>query len=272
MICSRCAAQGATDAAGLCPACAVGGGAPVPAPSGGVLRSPVGLSYVVVALLAVVIAVDLAAVYAALNTHAVVGRILEGGTGEYADDGRRADLLMYRVASLYVTALVATGVVFIVWFRRVRGNAQVFAPDLQRRGPGWAVGAWFIPIANLWIPRQIAGDIWRASELERRASRGVLNAWWTLWVVSLAVDRIATRAWDRAEYGDDLRRAALGLVAGYVIDIAAAVLAILFVRRLTALQHAKALAGGGSRPQEPEPEKEKEHEQESESERVDGTP
>lgn len=60
-------------------------------------------------------------------------------------------------------ALLATATVFIVWFHRVRTNAGVFAPDLQSRGAGWAIGGWFIPIGNLWIPRGVAGDVLRAS-------------------------------------------------------------------------------------------------------------
>ncbi|MFC7512377.1 DUF4328 domain-containing protein [Streptomyces thermocarboxydus] len=42
-------------------------------------------------------------------------------------------------------------------------NAEVFAPDVQRRTPGWAIGGWFVPFANLVIPRGIAMDVLRAA-------------------------------------------------------------------------------------------------------------
>ncbi|MVO85355.1 DUF4328 domain-containing protein [Streptomyces sp. p1417] len=35
------------------------------------------------------------------------------------------------------TALVANGVVFLVWFHRVRVNAEVFEPCVHRKGRGW---------------------------------------------------------------------------------------------------------------------------------------
>ncbi|MFG3188668.1 DUF4328 domain-containing protein [Streptomyces omiyaensis] len=142
-------------------------------------------------------------------------------------------------------AILATAVVFVVWFHRVRRNAGVFAPDTQTRTPGWAVGAWFIPFANLWIPRQIAVEVWRASRQDPYAADGareltVLNAWWTCFVAGLVLDRLSGTLYDRAETLDALATAAAWSVAGCVFAAAAGVLAILFVRRLTSMQHAKA--------------------------------
>ncbi|MEU3448770.1 DUF4328 domain-containing protein [Streptomyces thermolilacinus] len=217
------------------------------------LRSIVGLSYGVTGLLVLVALLDALAVYAALNGYTVMGDLSTADEDQYdalAATANQADMLMYFSASFSLMALIATGIVFIVWFHRARTNAEVFGPDEQRRTPGWAIGSWFIPLANLWIPRKIAGDIWDASELGKRAPRTVLNAWWTLWVVASLAGRTTERLWERAEEYDAIRRAALGLAASSVLDLVAAVAAILFVRRLTAMQHAKALAG---HPRQPEP-------------------
>ncbi|WP_436995683.1 DUF4328 domain-containing protein [Streptomyces sp. enrichment culture] len=217
------------------------------------LRSIVGLSYGVTGLLVLVALLDVLAVYAALNSYTVIGDLYTADDERYdalTATANQADMLMYFSASFSLMALIATGIVFIVWFHRARTNAEVFGPDEQRRTPGWAIGSWFIPIANLWIPRKIAGDIWDASELDKRAPRTVLNAWWTLWIVASLAGRSAERLWERAEEYDAIRRAALGLAASSVLDLAAAVAAVLFVRRLTAMQHAKAMAG---RPRRPDP-------------------
>ncbi|MFF3319533.1 DUF4328 domain-containing protein [Streptomyces sp. NPDC003035] len=147
--------------------------------------------------------------------------------------------------SIGFTLYVATGVVFIIWFHRLRKNAEIWAGDLQRRGPGWAIGGWFIPIGNLWIPRGIAVDIWRASRWEPYAADGrreltLLNSWWAFWTAGTVVDWIATRLYAAADTVDAYVTAASWSLAGYALDITAAVLAILFVRRLTSMQHAKA--------------------------------
>ncbi|MFD9976633.1 DUF4328 domain-containing protein [Streptomyces sp. NPDC059017] len=222
---------------------------PVPAVSapGRALRSPIGLSYAVTALLGVVVLVDLLIVAASPNMRSFLSGVTSGTADFDEDAANRADYAMAGSSGLYVAAVVAAGTLFIVWFHRVRQNAEVFAPGTQRRTPGWAIGAWFIPIANMWIPRGIAADVLRASRPDPYGGgvegRGLLNAWWGAWVCSLVFDRYASRTYDRAEDAEAIHDAAALVLAGAGIDIFAAVLAVLFVRRITSMQHAKALAG-----------------------------
>ena len=50
---------------------------------------------------------------------------------------------------------VSAGVVFLVWWRRARVNAESFGGTAaQRRSRSWVVGGWFTPVANLWVPYQ----------------------------------------------------------------------------------------------------------------------
>ncbi|MFE5591787.1 DUF4328 domain-containing protein [Streptomyces sp. NPDC056549] len=147
--------------------------------------------------------------------------------------------------SMQVMVFVATIVVFIIWFHRLRSNAEVWAGDLQGRKPGWAIGGWFIPIGNLWIPRAIAADIWRASRWQPYAADGareltLLNAWWTFWIIDWIVGRAASLLYRGADTQEAYDSAAAWALASYTVNIVAAVLAILVVRRLTSMQHAKA--------------------------------
>ncbi|WP_409474502.1 DUF4328 domain-containing protein [Streptomyces sp. HC307] len=57
---------------------------------------------------------------------------------------------------IQVCAYAPCAVMFIVWFFRMRRSTGLMAPDRFRSGLGWAIGAWFIPIANLWMPYRIA--------------------------------------------------------------------------------------------------------------------
>ncbi|MFE1585354.1 DUF4328 domain-containing protein [Streptomyces sp. NPDC058737] len=212
-----------------------------------VLRSPVGLAHAVTVLLAVVIATDLLIVAASLNIRGLMGEVASGGIVDVGEDeANRADYAMAGSAVLYGVAVLATAVVFIIWFHRVRHNAEVFAPDTQSRTPGWAIACWLIPIANLWIPRGIAADILRAAQPEPHSRvlrhRGLLNAWWGAWIWTIAFDRYASSAYDKAQDPDAIHDATELVMASAAFDVLAAVLAILFVRRLTAAQHAKALA------------------------------
>ncbi|MFI9120293.1 DUF4328 domain-containing protein [Streptomyces bikiniensis] len=203
------------------------------------LRNPNGLSYAVVVLLAGNIAFDV--LLAAIELRF----LLTDAATAFFDPAVFGAFDLNAAYDMAFTLYVATGIVFIVWFHRLRKNAEVWAGDLQSRKPGWAIGGWFVPIANLWIPRGIAVDVWRASRWQPYAADGarelvLLNAWWTFWVADAIVDRVASQLYKRAETADAHITAASWSLAGYLLDIIAAVLAVLFVRRLTSMQHTKA--------------------------------
>jgi hypothetical protein len=237
MNCARCSARPGATPQGLCDACATANASAAP-------RSPIGLSQAVVALLGVVILAELILIYASVNMRAQMGRVLALDLAPALwEDVERADQIMLGAGLFWTVAYIATAVVFICWFYRVRCNAEVFGPEHQERTAGWAIAAWFIPFANLVIPRGIALDIWDASEQKPSTSRLLLNSWWWIWVLSVVVDRIATNRYEDAENLEAIDGAAGLLIVNSVIGVVAAVLAIVFVRRLTAMQHAKALAG-----------------------------
>ncbi|MFB7516856.1 DUF4328 domain-containing protein [Streptomyces sp. NPDC056144] len=205
------------------------------------LRNPNNLSWSVQCLLGIAICVDLVALNADLRLRSAAA---EGITGD-SSPLHLALLDVGVTGSLQLLAFIVTGIVFIVWFRRLRMNAEVWAGMLMTRKPGWAVGAWFIPLASLWIPREVAVDIWRASRAEPTApdqpgELRLLNSWWTFFALSLVMSQGSGRLLGWAETPDEYSFAANLLLATDVLDIIAAVLAILFVRRLTSMQEAKA--------------------------------
>ncbi len=221
-----------------------------------VLRSPVGLSKAVVVLLAAVAAVDCAMIYGHYSLYRLMGERERKGAPASGSDVAD-DPLTSAVAVLGACLFLATAVVFIVWFHRVRVNAGVFAPEHFGSGPGWAIGAWFIPVANAVIPCRIAHQSWHASrrDPDRRAGKGerptVVKVWWLLWLAASVTDYLAWSAYDDAvtrKFLDgvdpaSVRAACVALMVAAVLDMVAALFAALFVRRLTAMQDAKALRG-----------------------------
>ncbi|MFE3491482.1 DUF4328 domain-containing protein [Streptomyces sp. NPDC059175] len=223
--------------------------APHPVPTARqVLHSPVGLSHALTALLGCVALANVLEIAAALRLRSVMDGIIADGTALGDEALELVDYGLRGSSQVYVVCFLATAVVFIVWFHRVRRNAGVFAPDLQRRGAGWAIGGWFVPFGNFWIPFGIAVDVLRASHPDpygRQPSRqGILRAWWGAWVLSWFVHRFALLAYDKAQTAQQLRDAAGPLVVSASLDLVAALLAILFVRQVTRMQHAKVLGGG----------------------------
>jgi hypothetical protein len=249
MLCARCQHYAAVPGGTLCGGCAAAPAAPAAPPFAGVpavpLRSPVGLGRAAAAMLALVAAVDLFAIWADLVMYDVSGDLVNGAVGE--DVTRRADhadLLNAVAGAAQVMALIASCVVFLCWFHRVRVNAEVFNPFGHSKKRGWAIGAWFVPVVNLWFPRRITLDIWDASSpWDRPRPHGLVNAWWTFWIIGLVVDRAASTTYRRAETAEELRSAAGQVLFSDALDAVAAVLAVLVVLRLTRMQHEKALRG-----------------------------
>ncbi len=154
MLCPECQSNTAStaDAAnatakegGRCDACAPAAPVPPPqppAPMWAGLRSPIGLSRAVVALLSAVIAADVCALAASVNMWRLAGIMTDGDAAVFSEqDAELADLMMAVTSVFQGLAYLATVVLFIIWFFRVRKNAGVFAPGLMTRGPGWAIGA-----------------------------------------------------------------------------------------------------------------------------------
>lgn len=195
------------------------------------------------ALLGLVIVADLFALWQGNHSYQLLGRLLDDLGSVTAQEIDRADSLYEASGMAQLAATLATTAVFLTWFHRTRVNAEVFAPGYHTKKRAWAIWGWFVPVVNLWFPRRIATDIWNASADARSRSRALLNGWWALWLVDLVFGRLASQRYSRARTADEIKGAIAGLMASDVFNIAAAALAILFVHRLTRMQHEKALRG-----------------------------
>ena len=130
------------------------------------------------------------------------------------------------VAQGFLLTLLAAGVVFIVWLWRVRSNAEAIAgPQSQRLGKGWGIGCWICPIVNLWFPYQYVVDVWRASKPSRDTGDGLVLAWWLTFLATGVVAQFRRSDTD-----------SLVASATCALLVAAAVLAVLVIRRISAWQ------------------------------------
>lgn len=91
--------------------------------------------------------------------------------------------------SLQVVSGLGLIVCWLIWFARTRAIAEHLAPGRLRYRPSTAVLAWFIPVGNLYLPKQIANDIWHASSPPARpgtmAPGTRLHLWWGFWLAAL---------------------------------------------------------------------------------------
>ena len=154
------------------------------------------------------------------------------------DRASQSDLISFAV-------LLTCALMFCLWTYRVARNAVALGGHLSI-SPGSAVGYYFIPIINWWMPYTALSQVWDASDPDPRAERcrrshWLLLAWWLAWLVSYGVD-LTVLGWD---VPDDAAGWANQIALGFLsigADAVAAVLAIAVIWKLTRRQEERAAA------------------------------
>ncbi|TQJ37087.1 MULTISPECIES: DUF4328 domain-containing protein [Streptomyces] len=128
---------------------------------------------------------------------------------------------------LYLMTLAI--VLFLMWLARSRRDAQELSPAASVPSRGWTIGAWFIPVVNLFVPRRFVLDIGRASSAswEEKRESTLVNLWWAAWTTHALVLVMAGRT---------APGSMAVLVVAEALMIAAAVLMGLVIERITVLQ------------------------------------
>jgi len=83
------------------------------------------------------------------------------------DPGNAPMILLVAAVGLLAGVIgIGTYVVFLMWMYHAAKNVRAFGQQGLEHSPGWCVGWWFIPIANLFKPYTAMREIWRASDPE----------------------------------------------------------------------------------------------------------
>lgn len=221
-------------------------------------RSARGVATAVVVMLAIMAVLSLAAAGARANRASLVDDMRDGRVGVAEIDD--ADGLVAGATVLDVLGLLSTGILFIIWQHRHATNARSLAHRVDGLGAGWAIGGWFIPFANLVLPAvQIHGSS-RESDpdlpVPPRSRQGKGSAIVVPWAVLFGVGAMLERAGsvfypderdvlgagDFERFLSDAARADRLVALGMLVNVAAAIVAIVMVRSLTARQDARAAA------------------------------
>src|SRR5690348_1668526 len=98
------------------------------------------------------------------------------------------DARQHLLAMLRLLALLVTSITFLMWVHRANKNCNGFVNNRLEFSPGWAVGYYFVPVINLYMPYKAMKEIGRVSTdpVHWRYQSGslLLVLWWMLWIVS----------------------------------------------------------------------------------------
>ena len=154
-----------------------------------------------------------------------------GGSLLFAQMLQVVPFLAIGIVALFWLAILMVA----LWIHRAAANARALSSGMDV-SPGWAVGWYFVPIANLFLPFRAMDQIWRISHdpeaWRRKPTPTIIRWWWTFWVASSllgAVISFTQRSGAMVvSYGAGVMSAACAVVAALMLRA--------IVIRITALQ------------------------------------
>src|SRR3954453_6166112 len=103
------------------------------------------------------------------------------------DEVNDADSTVSGAVAFFMLGLLATGVVWIIWQFRYAKNAELLRGNYGLPS-GWAIGGWFVPVANFALPQLQLLQASRASDPDLSQGEppahgrapSLLVVWWVL--------------------------------------------------------------------------------------------
>lgn len=107
-------------------------------------------------------------------------------------------MVLYALTSLAL--FLATVILHFIWTYRAAANTRVFGATGHDYSPGWAVGWFFVPVANLFVPYKVASEIVKASTPGGRAKLwqsfevpAFVGWWWGAYVGASILSKLGNR-------------------------------------------------------------------------------
>ena len=139
-----------------------------------------------------------------------------------------------------VISIVVTSMVAAFWINRVNKNAWVVDRGDMTITPGWNVGYFFVPFANLLLPfRGLRETLQVSTDPYDAPIIGVpilTRLWWACWLIGGALNNISLRMALKAETLDDFRQASWFNVYLSLFELIGAWLFIWVIRDITRRQ------------------------------------
>jgi hypothetical protein len=156
-----------------------------------------GRANAVVALLITNMACTLVTIWATLSQLRLLQRA-RNGLPLSIEEAAASDRLTHTVDLMWTAISLSCVVAWLVWQHRAQRNLVRLGVRRLTFSPGWAVGWWFVPIANPWKPFQTVRELWRASRPDvddafwaGERTWSFIGWWWLVFLVAGVTARIA---------------------------------------------------------------------------------
>jgi hypothetical protein len=126
-----------------------------------------------------------------------------GGDGAWTqEEAELNDLVVRGISVLYLVLFVATIVAWWRWQLRAAHNIRAFGERRYQFTPGWTIGYFFVPFANLFKPYQAVKEIDIASNpavdvdapgFGTFGASALIGWWWAFWLIGNIAGHISFR-------------------------------------------------------------------------------
>jgi hypothetical protein len=166
-------------------------------------------------------------------------------------EGKAAGDRVNVASTLTGVAGLAAAIVWLIWQYRGHVNLRVFGVGGLRYRPGWGVGWWLIPFANLVMPYRTVTELHKASNpdagaIDWAAARTalILPLWWAAWLGRVVASAVGAAVRGSVNNEPSLSIAHEATRQGWLIvadamTIVAGVLAVIVVRAIDRRQEEK---------------------------------
>ena len=148
---------------------------------------------------------------------------------------------------IQIIIFVVSGILILKWIYRANYNARQLGATDMVFTPGWSIGWYFIPIANLWKPYQAMKEIWKASSSPQSwktlSASSLLPWWWFFWIVSNMFANTSFRLAMRAEETNALIVVNVVTQLSDVTGIPLSLIVISIISKIYEMQMSHAKAG-----------------------------
>lgn len=157
-----------------------------------------------------------------------------------------SDARQKTVGIIHMIIFIVSGILILKWIYRANYNVRQLGSTEMKFTPGWSIGWYFIPIANLWKPYQAMKEIWKASSdpqnWKNQSVSAMLPWWWFFWILSGIFGNISFRLAMQAEEINELITANVVTQLSDVTGIPLSLIVIGIVNKVHEMQMAHANA------------------------------
>jgi hypothetical protein len=89
-----------------------------------------------------------------------------------------------------LAGLLGGAIAVPMWIHRAYRNLWALGAQDLDRSPGWAAGAWFVPVACLWVPLLAVREVWQWSSERTESVPEQVGWWWASLIVGNVLARL----------------------------------------------------------------------------------